>query len=134
MINNKKRVKKGFTLAEILVSLLVIGGALTIIFGGFNLVQSFNSYAVFESEAAFLAEREIELLKTELLNGKIKGAKGLFNSRFKLKPGWKICCAVNKPDEDHVIKLECFVTRANDEYKLNSFIFLPQNIQEKESL
>ncbi len=85
------REKQGFSLVEILLTLIVLSSSLAVIFSGFDISSKLNVHAAFESEAAFLAEREIELAKSELLNGNLKAGKlRKLSCRFNLKPGWKL--------------------------------------------
>lgn len=122
--NNSK--KHGFSLIEILLSLFVLAGSLTAIFSGFEVSAKINNHAVFESEAAFLAEREIELAKSELLKGNLKANKARrLKSRFKLKPGWKLVTLLTPPDADNTVRLQVRVTNQDRELQLESFLYLP---------
>lgn len=128
-MNNKKQVhnKSGFSLMEILVSLFVLGGALAIIFSGFDISSKINNQAVFESEAAFLAEREMELAKSELLNGNLKaGQPQKLPCRFRLKPGWQLFTLLTSPDETNTVRLQVRVNQADKELQLESYLFLPE--------
>ena len=127
---NKKTISKknGFSLIELIISLLVLAGGLSFIFSGFEVSAKLNNHAVFESEAAFLAEREIELAKSELLNGKLKAGKARqLPCRFRLKPGWKLITVLTTPDKDETVRLQVRVTHADRELQLESNLFLPGN-------
>ncbi len=126
-LNKQSTIKKqGFSLVEILLSLIVLSSSLAVIFSGFEISSKLNSHAAFESEAAFLAEREIELAKSELLNGNLKAGKvKKLESRFRLKPGWKLVTLLTPPDEENTVRLQVRVTNADRELQLESFLFLP---------
>lgn len=117
---------QGFTLLEILVSMLVVAGSLTLMFSGFDAAGRLDSFAEFESEASFLAEREIELLKSELINGQKKPISSFFRSRFKLKPGWSMNCVTVMADLEKVVRLICSVAHRDRNYRLESFIYVPE--------
>ncbi len=123
-----KNSKQGFTLMELLLSLLVLSSSLAIIFSGFEVSEKLNKHSVFESEAAYLAEREIELAKSELLNGNLKAEKvKKLDCRFRLKPGWKLFTLLTPPDADDAVRLQVRVINADREFQLESFLFLPKN-------
>ena len=125
--NHNYETKKGFSLIEIVLSLLVLSTSLAIIFSGFEISANLNNHARFESEAAFLAEREMELAKSELLNGNIIANKKVrkIESRFRLKPGWKLFTLILPPDEENAVRLQVRVTHTDRELQLESFLFLP---------
>ncbi len=132
---DSKRIKnqnKGFSLIEIILSLFILSTSLAIIFSGFEITSNLNNHARFESEAAFLAEREMELAKSELLNGNIKVIKTQkFESRFRLKPGWKLFTLIVPPDSDNAVRLQVRVTHTDRELQLESFLFLPDKEVQK---
>ncbi|MBQ3644928.1 MAG: prepilin-type N-terminal cleavage/methylation domain-containing protein [Candidatus Riflebacteria bacterium] len=118
--------RHGFSLIEILISLFVLAGSLSVIFSGFEVSAKLNSHAGFESEAAFLAEREIELTKSELLNGNLKAEKvRKIPCRFRLKPGWKLTTLLTTQAPEDTIRLQVRVTHSDRELQLESFLFLP---------
>lgn len=111
---------------EILVSLFVLSGALAVIFSGFDVSSKINMQAKFESEASFLAERELELAKSELLNGNLKADKAKrLKNRFRLKPGWQLYTLVTTPDKDDAVRLQVRVSQADRVLQLESYLFLP---------
>lgn len=134
-ITRQKRISKsGFSLLEILVSLFVLATSLSVIFSGFEVSKKLNSQAAFESEAAYLAERELELAKSELLNGNLKaGQARRLKSRFRLKPGWQLVTLLTPPDSDDAVRLQIRVTQADKELQLESFLYLPQSGEKHES-
>ncbi len=133
-IRQVKIQKQGFSLLEILVSLFVLATSLSVIFSGFEVSKKLNSQAVFESEAAFLAERELELAKSELLNGNLKaGQARRLKSRFRLKPGWNLVTLLTPPDNDDAVRLQVRVTQEDKELQLESFLFLPAQEVKHES-
>ncbi|KAF1081533.1 MAG: hypothetical protein GQF41_2339 [Candidatus Rifleibacterium amylolyticum] len=117
--------RRGFSLLEILITLLVLSGSVVIMFSGFDTAAQLDMFASFESEAAFLAEREIELLKSELLQGHIKPAAGSMKSRFRLKPGWKIASVMADIDKEDSVRLICSVSNGDRLFQLESFIYVP---------
>lgn len=117
--------RRGFSLLEILITLLVLSGSVVIMFSGFDTAAQLDMFASFESEAAFLAEREIELLKSELLQSHIKPAAGSMKSRFRLKPGWKIASVMADIDKEDSVRLICSVSNGDRLFQLESFIYVP---------
>jgi prepilin-type N-terminal cleavage/methylation domain-containing protein len=117
--------RRGFSLLEILITLLVLSGSVVIMFSGFDTAAQLDMFASFESEAAFLAEREIELLKSELLQGHIKPAAGSMKSRFRLKPGWRIASVMADIDKEDAVRLICSVSNGDRLFQLESFIYVP---------
>lgn len=117
--------RRGFSLLEILITLLVLSGSVVIMFSGFDTAAQLDMFASFESEAAFLAEREIELLKSELLQGHIKPTAGSMKSRFRLKPGWKIASVMADIDKEDSVRLICSVSNGDRLFQLESFIYVP---------
>ncbi|EKD84279.1 MAG: hypothetical protein ACD_39C00136G0005 [uncultured bacterium] len=118
--------RQGFSLLEILITLLVLSGSIVIMFSGFDTAAQLDMFASFESEAAFLAERELELLKSELLQGRIKLAAGSLNSRFRLKPGWKLANIMSAVDNEDAVRLICSISKGDRLFQLESFVFVPQ--------
>ena len=129
MISRIQTINKkcGFSLLELIISLFVLTGSLSIIFSGFEISSKLNNHAVFESEAAFLAERELELTKSELLNGNLKvGKTRKLPCRFRLKPGWKLFTLLTNPDKEESVRLQVRVSYADRELQLESYLFLPK--------
>lgn len=118
--------RRAFSLLEILITLLVLSGSIVIMFSGFDTAAKLDMYAGFESEAAVLAERELELFKSELLQGHIRVAAGSFNSRFRLKSGWKVTSVMADADADDAVRLICSVSKGDRQFKLESFVFVPE--------
>lgn len=118
--------KQGFSLVEILISLLVLSGALATMFSGFETSSQLDLHASFESEASFLAEREMELLKAEMLSGKIKRGPMSLNGRFRHKPGWKSQSIVAAPDSYGAVRIVSMVSKSDRIFKLESFLFVPE--------
>ena len=128
----KRQLKRGFSLIEIILSLLILSTSLAIIFSGFEISANLSNHARFESEAAFLAEREMELAKSELLNGNLKANEvRKLKSRFKLKPGWKLFTLILPPDNENTVRLQVRVTHTDRELQLESFLFLPNKEVQK---
>ena len=119
------RLNRGFSLLEILLTLLVLSGSIVIMFSGFDKAAQLDMFASFESESAFLAEREIELLKSDILQGRIKTGAGSLNSRFRLKPGWKLASVMAADDSEETVRLICSVNKGDRLFQLESFVFVP---------
>jgi prepilin-type N-terminal cleavage/methylation domain-containing protein len=118
--------RKGFSLIEILISLLVLSGAIATMFSGFDTSNQLSLYSAFEAEAAFLAEREIELLKSDLLSGQRKPGPAAAPSRFRQKPGMKVNTVWTSADEEGAIRMFCTVSQLDRTFKVESFLYLPQ--------
>lgn len=117
--------KKGFSLIEIVMSLLILSGSIIVIFSGFDTSDKLNSYSSFESKATFLAERELELLKSDLLNKKRVEYPGTAESRFRLQRGWKVKTIWTSLDKTRVVRLISSVSHHGQDFKLESFLYLP---------
>ena len=122
-----KRLKNtGFSLIEIVISLLVLSGSIVIIFSGFNTSDKLNNYSAFEAKAAYLAERDLELLKADLLNKKRTNFPGAADSRFQQQAGWKVRVIWGMPDKTNVVRVISCVYHNNMKFKLDSFLYIPQ--------
>lgn len=117
--------KNGFSLIEIVISLLIISGSIVVIFSGFDTSDRLNNYSAFESKATFLAERELELLKSDLLNKKRTQFPGTAKSRFKQQPGWEVKTIWTALDKTRVVRMISSVSHHGQDFKLESFLYLP---------
>ncbi|MFZ5953212.1 MAG: type IV pilus modification PilV family protein [Candidatus Rifleibacteriota bacterium] len=117
---------RGFSLIEILISLLVLSGAIATMFSGFDTSSQLNLYSAFESEAAFIAEREIELLKADLLSQQRKPGPAAAPSRFRNRPGVKVNTAWTGRDPEGTVRMVCTVSQSDRIFKIESFLYLPQ--------
>lgn len=115
----------GFSLIEILISLLVLSGAIATMFSGFEASNQLDMQAAFESEAAYIAEREIELAKSDLLAGRLNAAATGRPGRFRMKPGWKVATAIAAPDSDGAVRLQVTTRKGERSFQLESFVFVP---------
>ncbi len=115
----------GFSLIEILISLLVLSSAIATMFSGFEASSQLDMHAAFESEAAHIAEREIELVKSDLLAGRLTAAAAGRSSRFRMKPGWKVATAIAAPDSDGAVRLQVTTHKGERSFQLESFVFVP---------
>ncbi len=120
-----KIARSGFSLIEILISLLVLSGALATMFSGFESSSMLDMHAGFESEAAFMAERELELVKSDLLAGRLKPVAAGRPGRFRMKPGWKIATAIAGSDEEGAVRIRVSANKGGRVYQLESFVFVP---------
>ncbi|MGM0598749.1 MAG: type IV pilus modification PilV family protein [Candidatus Rifleibacteriota bacterium] len=134
IIKNRSKLsesnKKGFSLAEILISMLVLSGAISTMFIGFDTSSNLDNYSRFSTESAYLAEREMELLKSDLLNGKQPPGPANSGSRFSLKPGWGLKTIWTAPDETETIRINCVVKKGEQQFKLETFLYLPGGIRQ----
>ena len=119
------RAKNGFSLIEILVSLLIVSGAIAIMFNGFEMSFRLSSYANFETYASLIAEREIEILKSDLLGNKIRHAPGHRENRFSNKPGFSARTVWSDIDEHKTVRIICTVSQKENTFKLESFLYYP---------
>ncbi len=117
---------RGFSLIEILISLLVLSGAIATMFSGFDTSSQLNLHSAFESEAAFIAEREIELLKADLLSMQRKPGPAAAPSRFRNRPGVKVNTAWTSRDPEGTVRMVCTVSQSDRVFKIESFLYLPQ--------
>lgn len=119
------RYNSGFSLIEIVLSLLILSGSIVVIFSGFDTSDKLNNYSIFETKAAFLAERELEILKSDLINKNRKNFPGTADSRFQQQPGWKVKCIWTVPDKTDVVRVVSSVTYKGMKFRLESFVFIP---------
>jgi len=115
----------GFSLIEILISLLVLSGAIATMFSGFEASSQLDMQAAFESEAAYIAEREIELVKSDLLAGRLAATAAGRPGRFRMKPGWQVATAIAAPDSDGAVRLQITTRKGEHSFQLESFVFVP---------
>jgi type II secretory pathway pseudopilin PulG len=117
--------RTGFSLAEILISMLVLSGAISTMFIGFDTSSNLDNYSRFSTESAYLAEREVELLKSDLLTGKLRPGPANRASRFSLKPGWELKTIWTSPDKSDTVRINCLVKKGEQQFKLETFLYLP---------
>ncbi len=114
--------RRGFSLVEILLALIIMAGSVISIMRGFEVQESLEHQARFETMAALYAERELELLKSDLLGGRRpQGPRGSAG-RFKLPGGWKSRLIWTAPDEDNVCRLIVRITRSGETFACESFV------------
>ena len=116
--------RAGFTLIEVLVSIFIVGGILTIMYSGFDLSNIMQSHANYESEASLLAEREMEFIKSELICGNIKYTSKPLLTHFKLDEGWKLSTNLIKTDESDV-KIIVNISKDKQKLELVSYVYIP---------
>lgn len=126
MATTQQTHRAAFSLIEILISLLIVSGAIATIFSGFDTAAQLSFHSAFESEAAFLAERELELLKAEFISDKITYSPGRIASRFPQKPGWKVNTVWAAHDEFGAVRVVCTVEQQDRVFKLESFVYQPE--------
>jgi Tfp pilus assembly protein PilV len=126
MIVPTARSPSGFSLFEILLSLMILGGATVGLFGAMNVAEALDRQARFESEGAAFAERELEMLKIDLLAGtRSAGPRGA-RGRFRHPGGWKVRLSWTAADPEGVIRTACTITQGDRGYRLESFLFFPR--------
>ncbi len=123
---------EGFSLVEILISLLVLSGAIATMFSGFEYASQLDFHSSFESYAAYLAEREIELTKSDLLSEKILPVARAIKGRFQYKSGYKVSTAISTPDEYGAVRLISSIKNGERSFNLESFVFVPNARQQIE--
>ena len=112
---------------EILLSLLILSGSLVSLLSGLQVSQQLSHHANFEELAAFFAEREMEVLKADLLAGRRLGEKILTaQGRFKLPSGWKTLLRWSVPNELGLRRLMCQVLHGSEQFAIESFLFCPK--------
>jgi type II secretory pathway pseudopilin PulG len=115
----------GFSLVEILLSLLILAGTLVTIMSGIQVSHELSQQARFEENAAFFAEREMEMLKSDLLAGRAKLTPGLSHGRFRLPAGWQTKLTWNQPDHIGILKIACQVMYQQSRVNIESHLYLP---------
>lgn len=122
--------RRGFSLVEILLALIIMTGSVIAILRGFEVQESLAQQARFETMAALYAERELELLKSDLLGGRRpQGPRGSAG-RFKLPGGWKSRLIWTAPDEDNTCRLIVRITRSGETFACESFVAIPPGAKE----
>ncbi|RCK80221.1 MAG: hypothetical protein OZSIB_3403 [Candidatus Ozemobacter sibiricus] len=117
--------RPGFTLIEILLSLLVMAGSIGLYFTGMQAAELLDRQARGEDRAARVAERELELLKNDLLAAR-RPPQGVARGRFRLPPGWQTRLRWAPLAEEGTVRLAARVTqRAGVDLQVESFLFLP---------
>ncbi|HEY9069280.1 MAG TPA: type II secretion system protein [Candidatus Ozemobacteraceae bacterium] len=116
---------RGFSLLEVLLSMLILSGAITGLFGGLHSAGLLDRRARFEERAAVYAERELELLKSDLAAGIRKKGPASARGRFRLPGGWKTRLVwAPQPQEDSV-RVACTIESGDDRLAIESFLYLP---------
>jgi len=138
--NNRQQLKhinlskRAFTLIEIIISMLVFAITVTSIFSGFDVIQKLERHADFESESAFLAERELELAKAKILTGSLKAEQNTLKSAFPLKPHWELTLHISKPDKNGLIELSALVESQDRQTEVKTFLALESRKANQDSL
>lgn len=117
--------RHGFSLVEILLSLLILAGTVVGLLGGMTASEQLENRARFEDLAGAYAERELELLKSDLLAGRRPPGPRGNHGRFRLPGGWKSRVVWTAPDGDGVTRLVSEVSRQGEQIKLESFLYIP---------
>lgn len=119
--------RNAFTLIETLVSIMIVGGILTVMFSGFDVSKQQQMQADFESEAAFIAEREMEYIKSELLEGKIKTKASKRSGNFKVPTGWSVTLNLGEYTQDKTMKISVETVKNNNRFILSSYVYIPES-------
>lgn len=127
IFNLLQKGNSGFSLIEILISLLVLSSAIATMFSGFDASQALDMHAAFESEAAFLAERELELIKSDLLSGRLPAVSAGRPGRFVCKPSWKLTTTISDADEDGAVRIQVSAGKGDRLFQLESFVFVTES-------
>lgn len=129
--NNLNKIH-GFTLFEIIISMVVLGGVLTIMFSGFSISNKLFSQTSFESEASLIAEREMEYLKSELLSGFSTNKKTNITNKFKLEIPWELSSLIEPDSIDNCYRISVKVKKQEQSFLLSSFIYSPTKEEKNE--
>lgn len=124
--HGKTEKRIGFSLIEILLSLLILSGTLVTLLGGFQVALELDKHAQFEEMAAYFAEREMEIAKCDLLSGKAVPDTATRAGRFRLPKGWGSWLSCAPLDEFSVSKILCRVARGSETLTLESFLYCPE--------
>ncbi|MBF0498531.1 MAG: hypothetical protein HQM09_00225 [Candidatus Riflebacteria bacterium] len=120
--------KQGFSLIEILLSLMILSGTVVSLVSGIGSAESLDRHTRFEYEATTLAERELEILKSDLLSGKRSPGPRGGPGRFRLHPGWTSRIAWAAPDADGAVRLASEIIHGSDRVRLESFLYVPASV------
>lgn len=101
-------------------------------FSGFDYAGQLDLHSSFESRAAYIAEREMELAKSDLLSGSIQPGAKVIKGRFQYKPGWKVSTVVTAPDPYGAVRLISSIKNGERSFELESFVFVPNARQQIE--
>ncbi len=118
---------KAFTLVETLVSIMIVGSILTVMYSGFDISKQQQMQADFESEASIISEREMEYIKSELIDGKIKPKSTKKNGSFKVPAGWQVTSTLGEYSSDKTMKITVETSKNNNKFMLSSYIYIPNN-------
>ncbi|HNW34597.1 MAG TPA: prepilin-type N-terminal cleavage/methylation domain-containing protein [Candidatus Ozemobacteraceae bacterium] len=125
LVSFQDTARRGFSLLEILLSLLILSGAITGLMSGLRSAELLDRRAVFEERAAMYAEREMELLKNDLQAGRRADGPAHARGRFRLPGGWKTQLSWAPQPMESSIRLACTVQSGNDRLAIESFLFFP---------
>lgn len=126
MTRIKFNSRVGLSLAEILISLLVLSGSLGMLLGGIEIAGQLEGQGKFEEKAAFFAERELELAKTDFLRGSIRLSQKMRPGRFRLPSGWESILTWTIPDDFGIISIHCQLSyRKINKLDLETHLYLP---------
>lgn len=117
--------RRGFSLIEILLAMLIMAGSVISLMRGLEVQESLDRQSRFETMAAIYAERELELLKSDLTTGKRPTGPCGIAGRFRLPGGWKSRLIWTEPDEDGVCRLIVRINRSDDLFACETFFSLP---------
>lgn len=120
-------LRKGFSLVEILLSLLILSGTVVALLGGMGASEQLENRARFEDQAGAFAERELELLKSDLLAGRRPAGPRGNHGRFRMPSGWKSHVIWTAPDAEGVVRIVSEISRHNEQIKLESFLYIPHD-------
>lgn len=123
---------RAFTLLEILISLLILGGTLGIFFTSLQVIEKIKQSVKLELEAYLIAERELELVHSELNKTSFQN---LYNKNLKLKPKFYIpkfrteinLQKKNKLDNLYEIKVKVYSLEKSALATLQKYVFLKKN-------
>jgi len=124
-MNTLRNTSKGFSLLEVLLSLLILAGSVLGIMKGLDIAQAMDAHSRFEHLAAVFGERELELLKTDLLRGTLAAGPASMTGRIKLPPGWAAKLVWTPNASESTIRLKATVINGETNVQFSSFLYVP---------
>ncbi|MFZ2956770.1 MAG: hypothetical protein WA705_07775 [Candidatus Ozemobacteraceae bacterium] len=108
------------------MSLVILSGTVVSLLGGMASAERLATFGRFEDDAAMLAERELETLKSDLLSGNRPVGPTGRPGRFRLHAGWISHITWTAPDAEHAVRVSSEIRHGSDSFRLESFVFVPE--------
>ena len=117
--------RRAFSLLEILLSLLILAGSVIGLMKGLDVAQALDNYSRFEHQAAVFGERELELLKADLIDGRRLPGPASATARIKLPPGWQGILSWTDRDQTGTIRAVARITQRENLLTIGTFVYVP---------